>query len=965
MAVITGTPGDDSLEGTSGSDTLEGLGGNDFLWAGDGLDYLQGGLGDDTLDGASGFDLADYQNSLTAIVGSLVTKLVTGEGTDTLVDIEGFIGSPLADRLTGDAGFNWFVGMGGVDTIDGGDGTDVIDYYLASAAVVVDLAARTVTGPDGSDVFTSIEGASGTRFNDQLLGDDGDNRMRPRGGDDIVDGRGGFDTVDYSAGVTGGVTVDLAAGTATGGGGNDTLTSIEAVIGSGFGDTLLGSTAANRLEGGGGDDLLGGRGGQDTFDGGAGFDYVSYSAATASVTANLATGQATVVGNTSTLISIEAFYGGTGADLITGDAGANLLRGNGGDDTIDGGAGNDTVDYAAAPDGVFASVADGVASGGDGKDVLSGLETVYGSEHDDVLEGDAGANLLRGRGGNDVLRGGDGGDTLRGDAGNDTLEGGDNSLWFDIDIADYQFVGSGVTVNLSTGVADAGPDGIDTLVGMEGAFGGAGNDLLVGDGGYLNFFRGGLGDDTIQGGDGIDIVDYQFGSPTGGVTVNLAAGTATGGAGNDQLSGIEAVRGTGFADLLIGGDGDDTLRGNAGDDTLRGGGGQDSADYGAASGGVTADLQAGTSSGPDGNDVLEGIEGAIGSGHADLLLGDAGDNLFRGGRGNDTIDGRAGSDTVSYTIASGAVTVNLAAGTATGADENDTLVSIEHVLGGLFDDLLLGDAGANWLRGDDSVRGGAGDDTLSGGGGDDTLEGAGGTDPAAWSGTAAGHRLGFADDTWTVTDLSGAEGADTVLQVERLQFSDRTVIVDSAVHGSYDDLPDGLWHFFIVAFDAAPGVTYMDQLAEASRFGMSVKEIVDVFTTKPQFTEVYPATLDEQALAEAMVANIVKDSADAAAKLQAVTDIREAFGIGWTVGDVVYQVFGNLANKPLDDPQWGGTARQFLNQVEVARYYTEVMSQSTTDLPTLRSVIDAVTPTADITTAEALVALIGEGLIEG
>ena len=247
MAVITGTPGDDSLEGTSGSDTLEGLAGNDFLWGGDGLDYLQGGPGNDTLDGFLGFDFADYRNSLTAVVASLATKLVTGEGTDTLVDIEGIVGSPFADRLTGDAQANWFIGMGGIDTIDGGDGADVIDYAFASGPIVIDLAARTVTGPDGADVFTGIEGAAGTAYDDQILGDDGANRLRPRGGDDLVDGRGGFDTVDYSTGVSGGVTVDLGAGTATGGGGNDTLTSIEAVIGSGFADTLYGSTAANRL----------------------------------------------------------------------------------------------------------------------------------------------------------------------------------------------------------------------------------------------------------------------------------------------------------------------------------------------------------------------------------------------------------------------------------------------------------------------------------------------------------------------------------------------------------------------------------------------------------------------------------------------------------------------------------------------------------------------------------------------
>ena len=285
-------------------------------------------------------------------------------------------------------------------------------------------------------------------------------------------------------------------------------------------------------------------------------------------------------------------------------------------------------------------------------------------------------------------------------------------------------------------------------------------------------------------------------------------------------------------------------------------------------------------------------------------------------------------------------------------------------------------AGADQIGGGasaDMLRGYAGDDLLAGGGGNDTMAGGSGSgsgsgvdvdvDVAVWSGPAADHRLSYGTGAWGVTDLSGAEGTDVVWGFERLQFQDRTVIVEERAHGTWDDLPVDLWRFFIVAFDAAPGVTYMDQLAEASRYGMSVKEIVDVFTGKPQFTEVYPATLDDQALAVAMVENIVKDSADAQAKLQAVTDIVEAFASGWTVGDVVYQVFGNLATKPIDDPDWGRTAKQFENQVNVARYYTEALNQSTTDLPTLRDAIDAVTPDSDLSGEGALIALVGQGLL--
>ncbi len=51
---------------------------------------------------------------------------------------------------------------------------------------------------------------------------------------------------------------------------------------------------------------------------------------------------------------------------------------------------------------------------------------------------------------------------------------------------------------------------------------------------------------------------------------------------------------------------------------------------------------------------------------------------------------------------------------------------------------------------------------------------------------------------------------------------------------------DDLYRFFAVAFGAAPGVTYMGQLIEAAEWGLSIKEIVNIFTTKPQFTDTYP-----------------------------------------------------------------------------------------------------------------------------
>ncbi|MBM3371562.1 MAG: hypothetical protein FJY46_12630 [Betaproteobacteria bacterium] len=249
---------------------------------------------------------------------------------------------------------------------------------------------------------------------------------------------------------------------------------------------------------------------------------------------------------------------------------------------------------------------------------------------------------------------------------------------------------------------------------------------------------------------------------------------------------------------------------------------------------------------------------------------------------------------------------------------------------------------------------------------------------------------------------------DQLTNIERLQFADKTIRIDTKAHGSYADLPDTLYQFFVVGFGAAPGVTYMDQMAEAYRYWLpqykdgTVKQIVEAFTTKSQFTAVYPqalyrteggkyyayahdaslagnplmrgaevskAVFDTQmaSLAQGLVATIVKTSASESTKTAAAADIQAALGLGgdWTIGKVIYTVFGNLASKPLSDPTWGGTAKQFANQVAVAKYYTDTLSQSTDDVTTLRSVMAAVTNTTDVSSTDAIASLIGVALLNG
>jgi hypothetical protein len=210
-------------------------------------------------------------------------------------------------------------------------------------------------------------------------------------------------------------------------------------------------------------------------------------------------------------------------------------------------------------------------------------------------------------------------------------------------------------------------------------------------------------------------------------------------------------------------------------------------------------------------------------------------------------------------------------------------------------------------------------------------------------GTMTGHVLDFG--AGAVTDLAG----NAFTPAQPYDFTTASA--------------DGLYHFFLVAFAAAPGKNYLGQLAEAWNAGLDLQRIVEIFTTKSQFTSVYPTTMSNQDLASLLVENIVRSSASAATKQAAVTDIEVALGIGWSRGKMLYTVFGNLATMPVTDPIWGGTAQQFKNQLAVARYFSESDPQGgTEDLATLRAVAAAVDRNSDVSSPQKIAQLIGVAL---
>jgi hypothetical protein len=81
----------------------------------------------------------------------------------------------------------------------------------------------------------------------------------------------------------------------------------------------------------------------------------------------------------------DTLIGEDGNDQVFGGPGDDVVVGNEGDDLLDGGTGNDRADHTGAP-AVHIDLAAGTGTG-DGDDRLSGFETVWGSNYDDVLSG--------------------------------------------------------------------------------------------------------------------------------------------------------------------------------------------------------------------------------------------------------------------------------------------------------------------------------------------------------------------------------------------------------------------------------------------------------------------------------------------------------------------------------------------------------------------------------------------------
>ena len=94
---------------------------------------------------------------------------------------------------------------------------------------------------------------------------------------------------------------------------------------------------------------------------------------------------------------------------------------------------------------------------------------------------------------------------------------------------------------------------------------------------------------------------------------------------------------------------------------------------------------------------------------------------------------------------------------------------------------LIGSAFADNLHGNDVnnvINGGAGNDQITGGGGNDNIDGGIGIDIAIFSGASKGYKISTEATSVLVTGDAITDGIDTLLNIERIRFSDKSIAID-------------------------------------------------------------------------------------------------------------------------------------------------------------------------------------------
>jgi hypothetical protein len=182
--------------------------------------------------------------------------------------------------------------------------------------------------------------------------------------------------------------------------------------------------------------------------------------------------------------------------------------------------------------------------------------------------------------------------------------------------------------------------------------------------------------DTIANGYGIRVTSPNTGAAPTLLGTNAFTGTGlplkyvngTANMGYTLTGGTITVGGITFANLIAGGQANDSISGTANADWINGDDGADSISGGAGNDSILGGAGSDTIDGGLGNDTI------LGGGVGDSLLGGDGNDSIDGGTGNDTIFGGNGNDTILGGNNNDTIVGGMGIDTLTGGGQNDSFV---------------------------------------------------------------------------------------------------------------------------------------------------------------------------------------------------------------------------------------------------------------------------------------------------
>ena len=156
----------------------------------------------------------------------------------------------------------------------------------------------------------------------------------------------------------------------------------------------------------------------------------------------------------------------------------------------------------------------------------------------------------------------------------------------------------------------------------------------------------------------------------------------------------------------------------------------------------------------------------------------------------------------------------------------------------------------------DSIKGNDLRNVIYGISGNDTISGGGGVDTAGYLGPKSNFSISRVSGTVFVTDKTGAEGSDRLIDVEVLRFSDAQVLVDtSSIAPAY--------RLYQAAFNRTPDQSGLSFWAKVMNNGMGLREVSGEFARSAEFSSIYGANPTAEQVIDRFYKNVLGRTGDA------------------------------------------------------------------------------------------------------